>query len=134
MRCALIISDMHKRALVRHAKDAEPLESCALLIGINNRVLDLFLTDNVAEDPANSFTISAEQIIKVYRSAQKRGLEVVGIFHSHPSSKAYPSETDKRYMQYNPVTWIIYSGTSRKFKGYCCPDNEIIKVQIKVQD
>lgn len=131
MQSKLILSDMHKNMLARHAKEAEPLESCALLIGTTNKVFDLFFTDNVAEDPARFFTMSAEQIIKGYKIAQERGLEVVGIFHSHPSSEAYPSETDKKYMQYNPVTWIIYSGSNEKFRGYCCPDNEIVEVQIE---
>ena len=40
---------------------------------------------------------------------QKIKIEVIGIFHSHPNSDAFPSKTDKKFMQSNPVVWIIYS-------------------------
>lgn len=56
-------------------------------------------------------------------------MQVVAIFHSHPNSEAYPSETDKKFMQSNPVVWIIYSGVTRDFKAYFL-ESEIIQVAI----
>jgi Predicted metal-dependent protease of the PAD1/JAB1 superfamily len=44
-------------------------------------------------------------------------MDVIGIFHSHPNSDAYPSNTDKKFMQSNPVVWIIYSGINKNFKS-----------------
>ena len=50
-------------------------------------------------------------------------MEVVGIFHSHPNSEAYPSSTDKKFMYSNPVVWVIYSGISNEFKAYVLESN-----------
>ena len=50
-------------------------------------------------------------------------MEVVGIFHSHPNSEAYPSDTDKKFMDSNPVVWVIYSGISNDFKAYVLESN-----------
>ena len=50
-------------------------------------------------------------------------MEVVGIFHSHPNSEAYPSNTDKKFMYSNPVVWVIYSGISNEFKAYVLESN-----------
>jgi proteasome lid subunit RPN8/RPN11 len=74
------------------------------------------------ESPVN-FTISNEQLIKCYKTAEEKKMEVVGIFHSHPNSEAYPSNTDKKFMHSNPVAWVIYSGISNKFKAYVLESN-----------
>ncbi len=119
----ITLSNRHRTALKRHAVTAEPYESCALLFGRDERVLDLFTTENVSAERTRFFTISAEELIAGYREAAGRGLEVVGIFHSHPTSEAYPSATDMRYMQSNPVVWIIYSGHTGEFRGYALDDD-----------
>ena len=58
-------------------------------------ITELFLTENTEKSPVN-FTISNEQLIKGYQEAEKKKLEVIGIFHSHPDSEPYPSNTDKK--------------------------------------
>ena len=64
-------------------------------------MLDIFLTENIDESPRN-FTISNEQLIEGYNIAEQKKMVVIGIFHSHPNSDAFPSRTDKKFMQSNP--------------------------------
>ena len=110
-----------------------PNESCAMLFGtVNDKdaiVKEVFLTKNADQSPVN-FTISNEQLIKGYKIAEEKNMGVVGIFHSHPSSVAYPSETDKKFMQSNPVVWVIYSGISSEFKSYIM-ETDIIEIPIE---
>ena len=113
----IILSKADKEILTKHAEDEKPNESCAILFGKEDKVTEVFLTQNIAESPVN-FTISNEQLIEGYKIAEEKGLEVVGIFHSHPSSEAYPSSTDKKFMESNPVAWIIYSGINKDFKAF----------------
>lgn len=120
--------------LATHARNNIPNESCAVLFGkIENghfTVKDIFLTKNTQESPVN-FTISNKELIQVYEEAEKRNLDVVGIFHSHPDSSAYPSLTDQKYMEINPVPWIIFSNKSQEFKAYIF-DSKIIPVDLAV--
>ena len=120
--------------LVKHARNNTPNESCAILFGrIENdhfTVKDVFLTKNIQDSPVN-FTISNEDLIKGYEEAEKRNLDVVGIFHSHPGSSAYPSLTDQKYMEINPVPWIIFSNKNNEFKAYVF-DSKIISVDLAV--
>ena len=120
--------------LVKHARNNTPNESCAILFGrIENdhfTVKDVFLTKNIQDSPVN-FTISNEDLIKGYEEAAKRNLDVVGIFHSHPYSSAYPSLTDQKYMEINPVPWIIFSTKSHEFKAYVF-DSKIMPVDLAV--
>ncbi len=122
----IIISESQKKILSNHADNEKPNESCAILFGIvddqKTIVKEIFLTKNIDESPVN-FTISNEQLIKCYKTAEEKKMEVVGIFHSHPNSEAYPSNTDKKFMYSNPVVWVIYSGISNEFKAYVLESN-----------
>ena len=113
----IIIPAQTRDMLRDHARRQSPNESCAMLFGRNNTVSDVFLARNIKESPVR-FEISAEETLDGYEAARKRGTEVIGIFHSHPRSEAYPSETDATYMEINPVTWVIYSGTEDHFRAY----------------
>lgn len=125
----IILSQSDKKTLVEHAEKEKPNESCAILFGKDNLVSEVFLTKNIEESPIN-FTISNEQLIEGYNIAEEKKLEVIGIFHSHPNSEAYPSDTDKKFMHSNPVVWIIYSGISKNFRAYIL-ESDIIEIPIE---
>ncbi len=128
----IIFNDSQKQILKKHAANYEPNESCALLFGHEreNKVLvkEIFLAENIEKSPVN-FTISNEELIKAYQTAENQKLEVVGVFHSHPNSDAYPSETDKEFMYTNPVIWVIFSGTSKEFKAFFL-DKDLVEIRI----
>ena len=125
----IILSESIKKILRQHAENEIPNESCAILYGNDQKVSEVFLTKNIEESPVN-FTISNEQLIEGYKIAEEKKLEVIGIFHSHPNSEAYPSNTDKKFMHSNPVVWIIYSGINKNFKAYVL-ESEIIEIPIE---
>ena len=124
----IILSESDKKILTNHAENEKPNESCAILFGKDNRVSEVYLTKNIDESSVN-FTISNEQLIEGYKIAEEKKLDVIGIFHSHPNSEAYPSNTDKKFMHSNPVVWIIYSGINKDFKAYFL-ESEIIEIPI----
>lgn len=118
--------------MIEHAEKEKPNESCALLFGKKNMISEIFLTKNIEESPTN-FTISNEQLIKAYKISEEKNVEVIGIFHSHPNSEAYPSNTDKKFMFSNPVVWVIYSNVKNDFKAFIL-DSEIIEISIQVHN
>ena len=125
----IILSQSIKKILTQHAENENPNESCALLYGNDETVSEVFLTKNIEESPVN-FTISNEQLIEGYKIAEERKLPVIGIFHSHPNSEAYPSSTDKKFMHSNPVVWIIYSGVNKNFKAYVL-ESDVVEISIQ---
>lgn len=128
----IILLKDQKQILENHAQKESPHESCALLFGKKDgdivKVSKLFLTKNIERSPVN-FTISNEELIKGYSEAENLGMDVVGIFHSHPHSEAIPSQTDEKFMQINPVVWVIYSGIKNKFNAFIL-DGKIRSVEI----
>ena len=129
----ITISNIQKKNLLDHIKNEIPYESCAILFGAknnqNNIVKKIFLTTNIQKSPQN-FTISNKQLIEAYNIAEQENLEIIGIFHSHPNSIAYPSETDKKFMYINPVIWVIYSGIKDEFKAFLL-QTDIIEIPIE---
>jgi len=123
------LSETDKKILSEHSENQKPNESCAILFGKNDQVLDLFLTENIEKSSVN-FTISNEQLIEGYKIAEEKEMEVIGIFHSHPDSDAFPSNTDKKFMQSNPVAWVIYSGINKNFRAYLL-ETDIVEIPIE---
>ena len=91
-------------SVVRHARDAAPEECCGILLGRHGEhatsILDTHRAKNVADRRDVRFTIDPADHFEAIRDARRRGLEVVGFYHSHPRSPARPSETDRAEAAY----------------------------------
>src|ERR1035437_11032293 len=73
---------------------ALPNEGCGLLLGnVDGTVVDVVSSPNVA-DSAKVYEIESRVLLRTFRRAEDEGLEVLGVFHSHTHSGAYPSPTD----------------------------------------
>ena len=133
MEC-IVLTQKDKDELITHAIGQQPSESCAMLLGTKVddiwNVKEIFLTQNIDNSQTN-FTISPEELLNGYQLAEKMNLELVGVFHSHPNSDAIPSSTDKKFMQNNPVPWIIFSGVNNNLKAYLL-DSDVIEMPIKI--
>ncbi len=127
------ISESLRKNLELHANEQNPYEACAILLGNKDEKIweatEIFLTENIEKSEIN-FTVSNEQLLEGYKMAEEKGLDVVGIFHSHPKSLPSPSNTDMKFMKGNPIPWIIYSGLTKEMNAYLL-DSEIIQIPIK---
>jgi [CysO sulfur-carrier protein]-S-L-cysteine hydrolase len=111
--------------LVSIAKDVLPEESCALLLGENNVVVEILPMRNIDQSPVK-FSIESTELVEAYNLAESKGMQVVAIFHSHPT-KPSPSGTDRKFMQINPVIWLIYSTTESQLKAFVYDDDDTVK-------
>lgn len=96
---------------------SQSYEVCALLLGNDNMVRWIEMTENIEKSPVH-FTMSNEDLLKGYKRASELDMDVIGIFHSHPRNKAWPSTTDKRFMKTNPGVWMIYSGIEKNIRSF----------------
>jgi proteasome lid subunit RPN8/RPN11 len=117
--------------LTRLAEDALPNESCAFLLGVNDKVVKILPMRNVDESPV-TFSIEPTELLQAYDLAESKGMQVIAIFHSHPA-KPSPSNTDIKFMQINPVVWVIYSTTESQLKAFVYDDKDIVReIAIKI--
>jgi len=76
-----------------HARADAPRECCGLLVGTAERIVDSVRAANLHEGTTR-FLIDPRDHVRAIRDSRARQLDVVGFYHSHPRSPAYPSQTD----------------------------------------
>lgn len=81
--------------IVAHCLAGLPDEACGLLAGSpdDGSVVRCFPTRNVAAS-AKLYTVDPKEHLRADREAEAAGLEIIGVFHSHTHTDAYPSPTD----------------------------------------
>jgi proteasome lid subunit RPN8/RPN11 len=81
--------------MTAHCLAGLPDEACGLLVGTygGEDVARLFPTPNAAGS-AMLYEIDPKDMLRVDRAAQELGLDIMGVFHSHTHTDAYPSPTD----------------------------------------
>ena len=125
----ILILHNHLDALEKLAIDTLPNESCAILLGkrsSNKPVVEYILPMNNSSHSSIEFTIDADDLYQAYNKARVMNLDIIAIFHSHPS-QPIPSDMDKIFMLINPVIWIIYSTSSHIFKAFISNNNDQIQ-------
>ena len=96
-------------SIVAHAREAAPAECCGLLLGRDGEITEAVRTRNVADEVRTRFVIDPKDHIDGRRDARRRGLEVVGFYHSHPRSPASPSKADRAEASYSDHLHLIVS-------------------------
>lgn len=89
-------------AMQTTARAAWPLEACGLLLGQRrpgaggDDVAAFYFepTRNDAEDPRRGFVVPPLELLAADQRARELGLEIVGIWHSHPDAPPLPSRRD----------------------------------------
>jgi proteasome lid subunit RPN8/RPN11 len=86
--------DVYAR-MVGHCYDGLPLEACGLIGGdpAQGKATVCYPAKNTANS-ARVYTVDPLDHLRADRDAEKRGLEIIGVFHSHTHTDAYPSPTD----------------------------------------
>ena len=125
------------KAIDRHALKNFPRECCGLLLGKFGEdiieVGEVVEAENVLSSPV-AFEVDAELVFKAIERSEKSGLELVGIYHSHPNIAAYVSARDSEIMKLWPgVAWLIVSASKERVverKAYMLKGSKIEKLEI----
>ena len=95
-------------SMVEHARLKAPLECCGLLMGKAGRITRLRRMRNLAQSPVR-YEMDPGELFEFFKDLRGSGLQHLGIYHSHPSSEAYPSATDIAQSFYPDCTYFILS-------------------------
>ena len=102
------IERKHLSEIVSHAREEAPREACGILAGRDGRVLRLYRARNADPSPT-SYSLEPEQQYRIFKDIEDRGLELVAIYHSHPSSPATPSDKDIKQAYYPEASYLVVS-------------------------
>ena len=84
-----------------HVQAAYPEEGAGFLLGSDGEVKEVLPLPNAREDAArhNRFLITPEDYLKAEMKAAEMGVDLIGVFHSHPDCPNVPSEYDREWAQ-----------------------------------
>lgn len=109
----LIVDPGTLRRIHVHGERAYPSEGAGFLLGEAGSipaVRDILALDNAREPGARGtrYLITPEDYMRAELRAQEAGLQVIGVFHSHPDHPNRPSEYDRAWAQPN-FSYVITS-------------------------
>jgi proteasome lid subunit RPN8/RPN11 len=94
--------------MVEHARRERPLECCGILSGKGKTVQRIFELKNTEESPLK-YSMSPLDQLKVFEEMENESMEMIAIYHSHPHTIPFPSETDVKLNFYPDVSSVIIS-------------------------
>ena len=100
MKPVLSLPEDERLRLCAWAERAYPREACGFLLGLRDSVQIRIETvtearNVVVECAQDRYEAAPEDFLAADALAQASGLEVLGVWHSHPDKSAQPSETDR---------------------------------------
>jgi len=126
-------------SIEKHALKVFPLECCGLLIGKAGKeifdVKEIVQAENVQKSEV-SFEADAELVYRAIDAAEAKGLELIGIYHSHPNMGAYISAADAGIIKLWPnVVWLVLGIAGKKItekKAFVLKEGKVAELSLAI--
>src|SRR4051794_5515903 len=120
--------------IVAHARDERPNECCGMVGGVDGAARTVYRAENAEGSPLR-YSIDAKEQFRLMREIEDAGQELVGIYHSHTKSAAYPSQTDVNLAGWPDAVYVIVSledPGSPDVRGFWIREGEIADAELVV--
>lgn len=121
--------------MVAHAREDLPNECCGMIGGRDGEATRVVRVENAAASPLR-YEMDPQAQYNALKSIEDAGEELVGIYHSHTRSAAYPSQTDvNEAVMWPEQVYVIVSlenDEAPDVKGYSLKDMKIADVELDV--
>ncbi len=94
--------------IIAHARQGKPEEICGILRGRGTEAFELLRAKNIATERIENYDVDPQTLMKQF-VFEEAGDEMMGIYHSHPVSVAWPSATDAWNAHYPDSYYLICS-------------------------
>ena len=102
----LVLTKEHLKKMIAHVDSQAPLEACGLLAGLNSKVETVLTVTNQAQSEVRYVMDPIEQL-NAFEWIESNGLNLLGIFHSHPTGPETVSPTDIAESAYEVVYVVL---------------------------
>ncbi len=123
-----------------HGEQAYPEEGAGFLLGAdgNDRAVQaIFPLSNAREHTArhNRYLITPEDYLKAEMEAERLGLRLIGVFHSHPAHPNHPSEFDREWAQpfFSYIITSVESGKALESRSWRLVEDRSTFLEEKIQ-
>lgn len=132
MKRGLTISRSQWLEMREHVARQVPLEACGLLAGKEDRVEKIIPVRNQEQSPVR-FRMDPYEQLRAFDWIEAHGLELLGIFHSHPAGPEVVSLTDIANAAYD-VVHLIWSPAQDEWRarGFLIQAGQVTEVSLQI--
>ncbi len=113
--------------LLKEAKSAYPFECCGILVGSyspKKKLCEIYPVENKNKERAQDrYEIDSKTFDAIDKEATKKGLNIIGLYHSHPDHPAAPSEFDKEcayvWTEYSYIIISVKNKEDTEIRSWC---------------
>jgi proteasome lid subunit RPN8/RPN11 len=130
----LAIKETDLQSIYGHCNQAYPNEACGILAGQGVQVESVYRMTN-AEPSTDFFIMDPQEQFAVMKKIRQEGQSLLGIYHSHTDSPAYPSSKDVSLAYYPEAVYLIVTLMDRVsplIRGYYIVDGRIAEVSLEI--
>ena len=119
----LVLSAALQETIIQESLAGVPDEICGIVRGRDGKALELYAARNEAENRRINYLVDPQVLMEQFQF-EEQGDEMVAIYHSHPTSEAYPSAMDAWTAQYPDVVFLICSLVTQppEIRGFLLQD------------
>jgi len=122
-------------AMLAQARGAGRAECCGLLAGRDGAILRILPARNAAKRPESEYEIAPGELFALMREIRAAGLEMLGIYHSHPKGDNAPSARDIEQAYYSEESYFIISpqpGAPKPVRAFSIRDGRATELEIQI--
>lgn len=123
--------------LLAHAQKNPEIEACGLIGNDEENEKHYYPVDNISKNPSCRFLMDAPQQINAMKKMRDKKQALFGIVHSHPTSRAVPSDLDIEENSYKAAFYIIISLNTKgvlEMRAYTHKDDGMLEVDLILED
>lgn len=112
-------------------------ECCGLLAGRDGAISAIYPAANAAANLATSYEIAPRDLFRIMREIRAAGIELLGIYHSHPEGDNFPSARDIERAFYTDAAYFILSSRSdapKPVRAFSICDGKVEELEIQILD
>ena len=120
--------------MIAHARQEAPNECCGMIGGADGSGTTVYRAINAEASPLR-YSLDASDQFRIMQDMERRSEELVGIYHSHTGSAAYPSQTDVNLAAYPDAVYVIVSledPQNPDLRGFWIRDGQIDEAELDV--
>ncbi|MBE9013928.1 M67 family metallopeptidase [Pseudanabaenaceae cyanobacterium LEGE 13415] len=141
MPVILRLNSQHLVSIRVHAERTYPDECCGLLLGKSDptgkTVMEVKATNNGWKDDRSDptekpqYEIAPEEMLAAMKEARSQGLDIIGIYHSHPDHPAIPSECDRAaaWSHYSYAIVSVTEGKAVDVRSWSLDDQQVFQAE-----
>lgn len=120
--------------LLAHAREDAPNECCGLIGGTDGSAATVYRAQNAEASPLR-YNLDPQDQFRIMSEMDEAGEELVGIYHSHTASPAYPSQTDINLAAYPDAIYLIVSLAEGEepLRGFNIVDGQVSEAELSIE-